>query len=251
MSLFLQKKQLADKLVVKKTFRTFVKICGITRFEDAELAFKLGADFAGIIVGIEESPRSVSPKAAKTITGLCALPVVLLIDRLSETTPDLAAFVKPYALQVVGECKPDDIEKQKKLYQCQLWKTFHIPAHSEIAKNADALITKIKVFKDAGINTAVLDTMVKGKRGGTGIVCDWETARYIINQSTGVNIFLAGGLTPSNIYDALSSVQPFGIDVSSGVESKTGIKDPEKIAELIKNKVQFDKKSQSARRNIS
>lgn len=80
----------------------------------------------------------------------------------------------------------------------------------------------------------VLDTLVKKKKGGTGQICDWSTAEKLVSSSP-VPVFLAGGITPVNVKKALDQVQPYGIDVSSGVEIKPGRKDPQKIKQLMQN----------------
>lgn len=227
-------------MISKKKTNTLVKICGIKQVEDARSAFEHGADFAGVIVDIEESPRSVSPRQAKAIVDASRLPVVVLIDRPIDTTSHITRWINPYAIQIVGEFHPDEIERIRTEYTCRLWKTVHIPVHSE-ADGSEQIQQQIRQYRQAGIDTVVLDTMVKGKKGGTGRVCDWETARAVV-QNAEANIFLAGGLTPSNICHALSSVGPQGIDVSSGVEIEPGIKDPGKIARLIAEIRQFDKK---------
>ena len=92
---------------------------------------------------------------------------------------------------------------------------------------------QIAELQQHGIDALVLDTLVPGHKGGTGQTCDWHSAASIV-QSVEVPVFLAGGLTPENVTQALSVVKPFGVDVSSGVESSPGCKDHEKISRFIR-----------------
>ena len=89
-------------------------------------------------------------------------------------------------------------------------------------------------YHGAGVDVVVLDAMAGKKRGGTGRLCDWGTARKLVDSSP-VSVFLAGGITPANVREAVNQVRPSGIDLSSGVEKTPGRKDPGKISELMKN----------------
>jgi phosphoribosylanthranilate isomerase len=96
--------------------------------------------------------------------------------------------------------------------------------------------SQIENYRAAGVDVIVLDTLVKHrgsiKKGGTGQTCDWKMAHQIV-ASAPLPIFLAGGITPLNVREAVMAVRPQGIDVSSGVELKPGKKDTDKIIQLI------------------
>jgi phosphoribosylanthranilate isomerase len=214
--------------------KTFIKICGITTVEDAKTAASLGSDFIGVILEIEYSPRSVSIETAKSITDSSSAPVILLLEKPCNDIQDIASDIKPWGVQIVGKYPFSDIKHLKNTTQCAIWKTVHIP--KENGKRIPPIDLKniIEKYYSAGIDVVVLDTMAEKKRGGTGQVCDWGTARELV-ESSPVPVFLAGGITPANAREAINQVKPYGIDLSSGVEKSPGRKDPEKISELMKN----------------
>jgi phosphoribosylanthranilate isomerase len=214
--------------------KTFVKICGITTVEDAKTAASLGSDFIGVILEIEYSPRSVSIETAKSITDSSSAPVILLLEKPCNDIQDIASDIKPWGVQIVGKYPFSDIKHLKNTTECAVWKTVHIPKENgEKIPSAD-LKKIIEKYHGAGIDVVVLDTMAGEKKGGTGQVCDWGTARELV-ESSPVPVFLAGGITPANAREAINQVKPYGIDLSSGVEKSPGRKDPEKISELMRN----------------
>ena len=212
--------------------KVHVKICGITNSEDAKCAARSGADFIGIVVEISSSPRSVSAETAEKIIKSSSLPAVLLFEKSCEEIKNIALQSKPYGVQLVGEHQPYEIEALRHDLGCAVWKTVHLPKDQAEGMSFDAMLLSVKRFADAGADIIVLDTLLKNKKGGTGEVCDWETARRLIS-SCRVPVFLAGGITPANVQDAVARVNPYGVDLSSGVEQRPGKKDPEKIALLM------------------
>jgi phosphoribosylanthranilate isomerase len=214
--------------------KTFVKICGITTVEDAKTAASLGSDFIGVILEIEYSPRSVSIETANSIIDFSSAPVILLLEKPCNEIQDIASDIKPWGVQIVGKYPFSDIKRLKNTTECAVWKTVHIPKENgEKIPSAD-LKNIIEKYHGAGIDVVVLDTMAGKKKGGTGQVCDWGTARELV-ESSPVPVFLAGGITPANAREAINQVKPYGIDLSSGVEKSPGRKDPEKISELMRN----------------
>ena len=108
-------------------------------------------------------------------------------------------------------------------------KAIHVPAGSQGAERLKGLVLRMRALSERGFLT-VLDREVAGLQGGTGLTFDWEVAARL--SEAGFEFMLAGGLTPENVGRAVREVNPWGVDVSSGVESE-GVKDPEKIRRFI------------------
>ncbi len=214
--------------------KTHVKICGITRVSDARAADEAGADYIGIILDIKESPRSVSLKKAEEIITSSKLPAVILLENTLKNTIDKAAVLRPYAIQLIGDYTPLDVEYLKNQLTCRIWKTISIPQTGTDDDTFTALVSLISNFKNAGTDAIILDTLVENKKGGTGKTCDWDTAEKLKNASD-LPLFLAGGINPENAGEAVKKVRPYGIDLSSGVEKRPGEKEPGKIQILVKN----------------
>ena len=213
-----------------------VKICGITRVEDALAAGEAGADFIGVIVEIGGSPRSVSPATAERIIAASRVPVVVLLEKSPAEIEKIADSLQPYAVQLIGAAAPGMVEKLAARISARIWKTVQVPQRGTEDAPLAELRTVIEQYHSAGVAVVVLDTLVnlpdKQYKGGTGRVCDWETAQRLVAQSL-LPLFLAGGITPSNAREAITSVHPAGIDLSSGVETSPGRKDPQKILDLM------------------
>lgn len=207
-----------------------IKICGITCREDAQKARECGADYIGIIVNIAGSRRSVSTQQAVEISSGIPSTVLLMEGQLTSIETALR-HIKPHAVQLIGQFPPGDIRRLKGVMDVKIWKTVHVPRRGNDA--SQELEHQIAELQQAGIDALVLDTLVPGHKGGTGQTCDWHSAATIV-QTVELPVFLAGGLTPENVRRALSVVKPFGIDVSSGVESSPGCKDHEKISRFIR-----------------
>lgn len=195
---------------------TRVKICGITRHEDARLAVELGASALGFNF-YEPSPRYIEPEAAREIIG---------------QMPPLAAAVGVFADETYGG-RVAEIAREACVSILQL----HGP---RFPKDADALrgyriIRAIPVGQDFDPSmlqtlppdSYLLDAFDPVRIGGTGRTIDWSLVRYASDQ--GKSILLAGGLTPENVAEAVRIVRPFGVDVAGGVEHAPGIKDARKL----------------------
>lgn len=209
-----------------------IKICGVTNREDAVEACACGADYIGVIVNIEGSRRAVSIDIAAAVRRGVPRVVVLMEGPALDCLPALAA-IHPYALQIVGECSPDDIRRLKQASPVQVWQTLPIPARPEQDALAADTMRRLECMQEAGTDAVVIDTLVCGKKGGTGQTCNWAIAKSVVQSAT-IPVFLAGGLTPRNVADAVAAVRPFGVDVSSGVETTPGRKDREKVAMFIR-----------------
>ncbi len=186
-----------------------VKICGITNEEDALWAVNLGADFIGLNF-CAQSPRKVSIDKARDIA-VTLPPFVkslgVFLDPALEDIEKVLKKVPLFAVQLHGNESPEDIQKIKSAFRVQIWKAVRV--HDEES------LKQIDGF--AGIaDILVLDSFKEGVAGGTGETFDWSLA--VKAKASGLPIFLAGGLTPENLAEAIAAVGPQGVDVASGVE---------------------------------
>ncbi|HIG65121.1 MAG TPA: phosphoribosylanthranilate isomerase [Methyloprofundus sp.] len=203
---------------MQKIKRTRVKICGFTSAEQAVYAAYAGTDAIGLVF-YAASPRHVSIAKAQEI--VAALPafttvVALFVDATKEQIKEVIAQVAIDVLQFHGDESGDE---------CRMYAKPYIKAirmHSEV--NIDALTTE---FHDA--QGLLLDAYHAKAKGGTGEQFNWD----LIPEHCNLPIILAGGLGSHNARDAIAQVQPYALDVSSGVEAAKGIKDNNKIAAFL------------------
>lgn len=209
-----------------------VKICGLTRCEDVETACEAGADFCGVVVEVPKSPRSVTREQAKILLDkMTVSSVVVTRSKSLDELIELANFLSPFALQLHGREPPDLVAGLRNKIACQIWKAIPLPPTVEptaLTALCRSLLEQSKNFVKAGCNALVMDTATTQGFGGTGVTGAWELAAELVKRLE-VPCFLAGGLTPENVSEAVAIVKPFGVDVSSGVELLPGVKDPEKI----------------------
>ena len=197
---------------------TRIKICGITNLTDALAAVETGADVLGLNF-YEKSPRHVSVKTAAEISRQLP-PFVMRAGVFVNPSEDLV-------LRAIGDCGLSLLQ-------------FHGDEPPEFCTQFGLMSLKAFRIRDAGSLTQLpkfqtdaylLDAFSPEARGGTGEKFNWDLA--IEAQKFGKPVFLAGGLTPENVADAVRKVKPFGVDVSSGVESAPGKKDHAKIRAFI------------------
>lgn len=199
---------------------TRVKICGVTRWEDAALACELGAHALGFNF-YERSPRAISPAAAWDIIRRLppfVAPIGVFVNWQSSAVLALAKSLRLAAVQLHGE------ESSACVSEC----AHYTPAIKAFRVGGDFELSQLERYKSA---TAFLfDGAALGESarpfGGSGQTADWEIARQAARSH---KIILAGGLTPDNAGEAIRLVQPYAVDVASGVESSAGIKDPGKL----------------------
>jgi phosphoribosylanthranilate isomerase len=193
-----------------------VKICGITNFEDALVSAYLGADALGFIF-VKESPRAVTPSTARDIIKKLPSSIVsvgVFVDAPEEEILSIIEQTGISCVQLHGNESAADYSKTN----IPVIKAFRVDEHF----NAE----KLEEFPTSAY---LLDTYVKGTRGGTGKTFDWDIA---VKAKAFGQIILAGGLSTENIGEAIKKVQPYGVDISSGVESLPGKKDKRKLQGL-------------------
>jgi len=198
--------------------RTRVKICGITRIEDALNAVHLGVDALGFVF-CAKSPRNIDVKQAQAIC--CVLPgfvtsVALFLNPQEKLVKQVLTEVDVDLLQFHGTESAEFCESFGKPYI----KALGIEGVDDI----EALFGQY-----ASARSVLLDSHGAGKVGGTGEVFDWTS----IPEKLRSKIILAGGLKPENVAEAIKQVRPYAVDLSSGVESVPGIKDSNLMARLM------------------
>ncbi len=198
---------------------TAVKICGITRVEDALAAARAGALSLGLVF-YAPSPRCVAPARALEI--IRALPafvtaVGVFVDPREEEVRAILAEVPVKLLQFSGSERPEFCRR----FGLPYVKAVHMKAGVD-------LLQYTRDYHDA--RALLLDTFVEGLHGGSGVPFDWD----LIPRSLPLPVILSGGLTVENVSAAVRRVRPSAVDVSSGVEAAKGVKDAGKIAAFIK-----------------
>jgi len=198
---------------------TRVKICGITRVEDALAAVRLGAHAIGLVFW-RQSARYVEPATARAI--IAALPpfistVGIYVDPDAEWVKETSAVAGLNLLQFHGDESPE------------FCREFSVPYIKAARVRAGADLLQYATLY-TGASGLLLDTYVKGEPGGTGHAFDWN----LIPRNLPLPLILSGGLHAGNVITAIKQAQPWAVDVSSGVEIAKGIKDAEKIAAFMR-----------------
>jgi phosphoribosylanthranilate isomerase len=194
-----------------------VKICGVTRVEDALLAARLGADAIGLNFW-PRSRRHVDVETARAI--VAALPplvsaVGVFVNQAREEILAVAARARLSVVQLHGDEPPHACEG----FPVPVWKALRLSSPLPLAW-----------LDEWPVQGFLVDAPDPGY-GGSGRTCDWEVAREAAARAP---VLLAGGLGPDNVAEAVRAVRPWGVDVASGVESSPGVKDPDKLAAFVR-----------------
>lgn len=203
--------------------KTFVKICGITNLEDAECVLEAGADAIGFNF-YENSPRFILPQQAAGIAelvGAKALKVGVFVNDPVDEVVEIADRVGLDAVQIHGD-EGDE-------YYDQLRRQLPRDVEMIRAIRVGSPVTPTRIPTAEAI---LLDAYSKDEFGGTGESFDWETAKKI--TATNHRVYLAGGLGPDNVGEAIARTNPFAVDACSRLEKRPGVKDHEKVREFVK-----------------
>ena len=210
-----------------------VKICGIGTPTDACVAAEAGADFVGMVF-VPERHRRITPDDAKEIVdavrdGRDRPPrmVGLFADQPLEEVNEVIAHCGLDAVQLCGK---ESVEYAAGA-DCDVLKVVHVPASYRAPDDVPQLAERVREYADAGC-LVTLDRLVEGIQGGTGQSFNLDVAASLARR--GNDFLLAGGLTPANVGRVISAVRPWGVDVSSGVET-LGKKDRRKIQRFVSN----------------
>ncbi len=204
--------------------QTKVKICGITNLEDARFASGALVDYLGFIF-TEKSKRYIDPEKAGAIVNWVEGPekVGVFMNQPLDDVNLLAKFSGVDYVQLHGQ----ETVEYCQLVEKPIIKVIHVSKTS----TKEELETKVALYSEVA-EFILFDTQNNGEYGGTGKTFDWSLLRNIAGDKP---FFLAGGLTPDNVSEAIDLVQPFAVDVNSGVEEEPGLKDFEKIERLMSN----------------
>jgi len=193
-----------------------VKICGVTKPEDAKLAAELGAHAIGLNF-YPQSLRCLSPAAAAELIRRFppfVTPVGVFVNWADEPVLALSQALGLRCAQLHGDEPPQAVERLAR----------HLPVIKALRIGQGNAAPEVSRFRAA--SAFLLDTAVSGQYGGTGVTGNWHAARTAAQTQ---RIILAGGLTPENVGEAIRIVRPYAVDVTSGVEARPGKKDPGKL----------------------
>jgi phosphoribosylanthranilate isomerase len=198
--------------------RTRIKFCGMGREADVAAAAALGVDAVGLIFA-ERSPRRLDPDAGRALRA--AMPpfvtvVALVMDPEPAQLRTIVDLVRPHLLQFHGSESPEDCARTGLPFLKAI----------PMAIPEAAAIHAARYGAAAGF---VLDSHRAGEPGGSGRAFDWD----LVPRHLARPVLLAGGLTPENVFEAVRRVRPWAVDVSSGIESAPGIKDPGKMRRFV------------------
>jgi len=199
--------------------RVKLKVCGITSLEDARVAVDCGAAYLGFNF-YPKSPRYITPLSARAIIEKLPDEIVCVGILVNETLPEDVVEILRISGARVAQLHGDESPEYCTQFGLMCLKAFRI-------RDAESL----KALPAYPTDAWLLDAYVADKAGGTGEKFNWDLA--IEAKKLGKPIFLAGGLTPENVAVAVQKVQPFGVDVSSGVEAWPGKKDAAKVNAFI------------------
>jgi phosphoribosylanthranilate isomerase len=207
---------------------TYIKICGIKNEADALGVAEAGADFIGLVFA--SSPRQVTPELANKITSA--------LKKNKAKVKSVGVFVNmplPTVKIIADDCSLDWIQLSgdESWEYCRelekpVIKVIKFDSH-KLVTTIDKQISEGKKMMGKNKYMVLLDTVAKDKYGGTGEVFDWNIAKPIVEKYP---VIIAGGLNPRNVGEAIKTLKPWGVDVSTGIETK-GVKDMKKIISFI------------------
>lgn len=202
---------------------TFIKICGITNFEDALAAVRFGADAIGLNF-FKGSPRYIEPETARYISENMPEKLVkvgVFVNAEIDEIAHILTFAGLDAIQLHGDESPQLAKELKSRTGAPVIRAFRV------STEFDAMAAE-----QFPADAILLDAHSSAGFGGTGETFDWTIANKIRGRVK--QLYLAGGLTESNVVNAIEAVNPFAVDACSGLESSPGRKDPSKLAAFIK-----------------
>ena len=201
-------------------FRTRIKICGLTRVGDVRLAGELGVDAVGFVFA-GDGPRRVHPQQARSLRSAMAPlvdAVALFMDNDVEEVREVIKQVRPTLLQFHG--REDDA----------FCRSFGVPYLKAVPMGGTRVPSAVQLLGSyPGAAGFVLDGHAHGRPGGGGKEFDWTRVPRDLDKP----FLLAGGLTPGNVFAAITTALPWGVDVSGGVESAPGLKDGERMRRFV------------------
>lgn len=202
-----------------------VKICGVTRETDLRTAVDAGADAVGFIVDVPvDTPREIDPERAAGL--VAATPpfvttVLVLMPESAGHAVELVKTVEPDVVQLHGTFDPGEI------------RFVRAETGAKVVPVVDTADESLALAYDEVADALLVDTPSGEGGGGTGRTHDWDATRDL-SRELHSPVILAGGLTPDNVAAAVDAVDPYGVDVASGVESSDGVKDHGAVGEFVR-----------------
>lgn len=213
----------------------WTKICANTNLADAALAAELGADAVGFVFA--PSPRHVTPGQVAAITPRLPAAIEKIGVFTTLDAAEIAAIVGTAGLtgvQLHSEYSPTFVAALASLLPgIRLIQTTHRNTASPTPETGSAAISILSAAPN--VQAVLVDSRTAVASGGTGVAFDWESARHALSALAPMPLIVAGGLNPDNVRQAIAVLEPWGVDVASGVESSPGQKDPEKLAAFLAN----------------
>jgi phosphoribosylanthranilate isomerase len=219
---------------------TKIKICGLTNLDDALAAIDAGADLLGFNF-YPKSSRYIDIGICRGITSKLryrSAHVVFVGVFVNSSVAEIHATLGTCGLEL-AQLHGDEPLEMLEAFHGRAFKAIRLPApavgqvsaSTSVATSAASSVFPFQKFAPAsGYPALLVDAAVKGLYGGSGVIADWSAAAELAQQ---VPLLLAGGLTPENVADAVRQVQPWGVDVASGVEASPGMKDTEKMRRFV------------------
>jgi phosphoribosylanthranilate isomerase len=216
----------------------WVKICANTNLDDAQLAAQLGADAVGFVFA--PSPRQVTAAEVARITphlpeGLECVGVFPALE--AQQIAGIAQECGLTTVQLHGGLSLELVRQLDEIFngQVKLIQTVHWQVDADAASVADVAQQLRQIDADGLVARVLIDAKVGPDLGGTGVSFDWNAARATLAHArTGLKLIVAGGLRHDNVAAAIRKLDPWGVDVASGVEQSPGRKSPEKLAAFIR-----------------
>jgi phosphoribosylanthranilate isomerase len=203
---------------------TRIKVCGLTRIEDARAAEAAGAHWIGAVL-VPDSPRRIGPDDAARLANAVSLPMAIVVADLSAgEAADAALRSGARAIQLHGMEDPGTLLRLREMGDWELWKAVRV-------RSADSVVQGAREFSGAA-DLLLLDRWDPLRLGGTGTPFDWEQVEAH-RRELALPMGVAGGLDPENVADAVRRLRPDLVDASSGLESAPGIKDPDRIRAFV------------------
>ncbi len=210
--------------------RTRVKVCGIKTQKDLSMVVEAGVDAVGFVVDVPSSPRSLTVKEARRLVRLTPV----FVETVAVTVPKDPSHLE----RIVEEVNPDAVQIHGlSIFEERLesvLSSVKIIAAVPATENAPEVALRVSNFSDA----ILVDT--PGGNGGTGRTHDWTISRRVRELIHPKPLILAGGLNPWNVGEAVKTVKPYAVDVSSGVEVKPGVKDRDKVFKFVKSVLEVE-----------
>jgi len=210
-----------------------IKICGLHQPEDLILAENLGADVLGMIYAVPESPRNNSAEELEHLFSLIkrANSAILFRNSSLEAVKPVLKHFKPSIVHLCGaETQAFRFELKSAFPTIKIWQSCGLDVDQPLDATKSHQVKDL--LKDSSIDRVVLDSKKSGKTGGTGLSLPLTDLKRELELELR-ELVIAGGLNPHNLESTLTTLNPFGVDVSSGIESIPGRKDHDKLRQFI------------------